>query len=202
MSCCPSHGHYPDYLSDGCPDCRREESDREEIKDTLYEIAHRSPQSTNLGDYECPYCKQTSLKRMASRCPLCRGEIANDYWSAVAARELADAERKLAAAQAEAERRKADAERQKTLAAAAAEAAAAEQIRTAPARVAAARRALADAQRKVRNARIQIALGYGSVGALIGGIVLGFSGFNGLLFGAIIGGAIGVLIGSSVVGER
>jgi ribosomal protein L37AE/L43A len=116
---CPVHGlQLVDNYNDGCPQCRFAEEDaardREEIKKSLSEIARTS---TNLGDYVCPYCMQTSLKAGASRCPICRGEIGGDYWNAVRARQKADAERQRAEAQAAAERQRAFAEREKALAA-------------------------------------------------------------------------------------
>ena len=51
----------------------------------------------NLGDYECPHCKQTSLRRDASLCPLCRGAIDGVYWDKVRLVELADVPRRRAA---------------------------------------------------------------------------------------------------------
>lgn len=176
-----------------CPECRADEAadhcrrtleqqeeghrdaerQHEEMQRSLSESEYRR---ANPGDYECPHCKYKSLKSQASRCPLCHGEIGRDYWGVVAARELADAERTLAAAQAAAERQKA---------VAAAEAA--ELIRTAPERAAAAERAAlaaanaaAERQRMEQGARNKASVQY----AFEGGAS---SGLFGLLLGAIIG---------------
>ena len=111
MSYCPSHGHYTDYLSDGCPDCHREESDREAIRDTLFEIAYRRPPSTNLGDYECPSCRQQSLRSGADVCPLCQRDIPPGFWLRIWEREKAARERAAAEAQAKAQRDAAEWER-------------------------------------------------------------------------------------------
>lgn len=215
MSYCQTHGRFDDYFDRGCPACRdaeeREELDREEMRSSLSEIANtRANTRTNLGDYDCPYCMQTSLKAGASRCPLCRGEIGRDYWSAVRAREKADAERQAAAFKAAAERKRA-----------LEEAAAAELIRTAPERESAARaaalaaaNAAAEARRQRRNAAslLNAAKGAGC-GATLGGIALGIAGcvscsrdigsmdfnlFNGLLYGAIGGAVIGLLWGIAI----
>jgi uncharacterized protein YcfJ len=213
---CAVHGlQLVDNYNDGCQWCRWAEEDaardRDEMKKSLSEIARTM---TNLGDYACPYCMQTSLKTGASRCPLCRGEIGGDYWNAVRARQKADAERQVAAAQAAAERQRVYDERQKALA----EAAAAEWKRTAPEREAAAARAAAEAKQLRRNAASRKNRDTGTgIGAIIGGIVMGFSGcvscvnhhashagdfsltpfnlFTGLLMGAIAGAVIGALVG-------
>ncbi len=81
MSYCHIHGDYGNYY-DGCPDCsaaeKRAESDREEIKERLSQIAYAS---ANPGDFNCPHCKYKSLKWEATRCPLCRGEVESAYWN-------------------------------------------------------------------------------------------------------------------------
>lgn len=130
-----------------CPECRADEAgdhrrrmleqqeeaqcdaerQHEELQRSLSEDAYRR---ANPGDYDCPHCLYQSLRKGASRCPICHGEIEKEYWDAVAAGELA-------AAKAVAERQKAEGERKR----AAEEAAAAEYIRTAPERQAAAKRA-------------------------------------------------------------
>jgi hypothetical protein len=70
-SYCPTHGRVEDYSGrGGCPTCRETESAaelaREEILASLSEIAAKArarPQvSTNLGEYDCPYCMQTSAQ--------------------------------------------------------------------------------------------------------------------------------------------
>jgi hypothetical protein len=114
MSYCQTHGHFDDYSNRGCLECQHVE---EELR---YAVSQAAYVSANPGDYDCPHCKYRSLKAGASRCPLCRGEVASDYWNAVRAKEKVEAE--------------AAAERKRAMQAAAA----AEQIRTAPARAAAA----------------------------------------------------------------
>ncbi|MBE0618638.1 MAG: hypothetical protein IH608_12055 [Proteobacteria bacterium] len=44
----------------------------------------------NPGDFECPHCRYVTLKREASRCPMCHGEVSRGYWEDVRAKELAD----------------------------------------------------------------------------------------------------------------
>lgn len=89
MGQCRIHGYYSDTFSiTGCPDClRAEESaeeDREALLSTLSEVAAsaRAP-----GDYECPHCKYTSLRKNAFRCPLCHGEVGSGFWQQIAAEE-------------------------------------------------------------------------------------------------------------------
>ncbi|HXH38399.1 MAG TPA: hypothetical protein VNN08_07205 [Thermoanaerobaculia bacterium] len=203
MSYCPTHGRFDDYFVRGCPTCRdaeeRAELDREEMRNSLSDIARTR---TNLGNYDCPYCMQTSLKTGASRCPLCRGEIAAGYWTAVRAQEKADTERKAVALRVAFEQQRAmEAE------------AAAELLRTAPAREAAARAAAAEAKRMRRNAASDELGPIGAMlGALFGGIGTGLAGcvswyqalmpgfnvFNGLLYGAIGGAIIGVVLGITI----
>lgn len=70
MRHCRIHGSYEDT----CPGC-------ESAEESLQRAA------APLGDYECPYCKQQSLKRNASRCPLCREDPGHEYWADVEVRE-------------------------------------------------------------------------------------------------------------------
>jgi len=44
---------------------------------------HDIERNSRLGEYDCPYCKQTSLRMRASRCPLCTAEIEDNYWTIV-----------------------------------------------------------------------------------------------------------------------
>lgn len=211
---CRIHGlQFVDNYNNGCPRCQLAEEDaardRQEIKRSLGEDAYRR---ANPGDYDCPQCMYRSLKWQASRCPLCQGEIVREYWSAVAAMELAKAEREAVAAR---ER----AERQRELETAAA----AEYLRSAPERAAAAERAAvaaANAAAEVRRQRRYIATGRKtgagfSYGGMLGGILMGVSGcvsclnnyraehtvlthfnlFNGLIYGAVGGAVIGALLG-------
>lgn len=88
-----------------CPRCdadRRHKGELEAIQESNYRRA-------NPGEYECPHCKYTSLRRDASRCPLCRGAIVSTYWERLRAVELADAPRRRAAAAAVAEKAARDA---------------------------------------------------------------------------------------------
>lgn len=182
---------------------RLQERHAPELKRWLAKVEHvpvPNPMD-NLGDYDCPYCMQTSLKAGASRCPLCRGEIVADYWNAVRAREEAAAERRTEALRTAARRTRVMEEK-----------AAAEQVRTAPERSAAA----VEAQRRRRDAVSRRNAWTGAeVGATIGGIAIGFAGcvscldngphlhtlmppfnlFSGLLFGAIVGALIGIFLG-------
>ena len=152
---------------------------------------------SDLGDYDCPECKQTSLRKDASRCPLCRSEISNAYWQAEYARETA-----LGKAWAE-------------IAARREEEAAAERIRTAPQREAAAR---AEQQQRRNKASRELAIEWAFRGPALGAVVIGFAGcwscianaprlntlftpfnlLNGLLYGALIGLIVGPLLGFAV----
>lgn len=130
----------------------------------------------NPGEYECPHCKYKSLRSEASRCPLCQGAVGSEYWSVVRAREKADGERNLAAAEAAAERRKADDELQKAEAmaakaarAAAEQATAAEWLRNAPKREAAAQ--LVDLEKRLRSIKYGASAGKW-LGLLLAGVIL------------------------------
>ncbi len=88
MGYCHVHGKYD---GDGCSDCRDAEeqaaSDREEMLRELDELRESQDElayaTNNPGDYHCPYCRLRSLKRSASRCPKCHGEIDSQYWENV-----------------------------------------------------------------------------------------------------------------------
>ncbi|MDP3763910.1 MAG: hypothetical protein Q8Q92_04735 [bacterium] len=93
-----------------CPACRDEkaEEDRqsiieglselaetraeqaEEVKQSLEDVAYKQ---ANPGDYQCPECLFITLKRGASRCPMCRSSIPREYWERVAEQERIQAER-------------------------------------------------------------------------------------------------------------
>jgi hypothetical protein len=108
--------HDIDHKSYDCPRCQAErrheelleqarESHEEEVRyaqerhEEAIEAARESDhRRANPGDYECPHCKYISLKRNATRCPLCHGSPDANYWSEVAAREEAARERAKAAA--------------------------------------------------------------------------------------------------------
>ena len=55
--------------------------------------AHAEAQHTraNPGDYDCPHCLYTTLKRGASRCPICHGSVDVEYWERVRTAEAARA---------------------------------------------------------------------------------------------------------------
>lgn len=80
---CRTHGVYHDTFGDGCPRCRETE------ESTLRALANTEYRATNPGEYECPHCRYVSLRRGASRCPLCQGSVHADYWSRVRAAEAA-----------------------------------------------------------------------------------------------------------------
>jgi hypothetical protein len=94
---CRVHGHYSEY-EDGCPDCRdwqdRVEADQDEVKEILSDIAWRT---SNPGDYECPHCRYVSLKRDASRCPMCHANPGAEFWQLLREREHDAWQRKKAA---------------------------------------------------------------------------------------------------------
>lgn len=125
MSYCQTHGRFDDYFNRGCPACQNAEQElihaEWELRNAVSEAAYAK---ANPGDYECPHCLYRSLKKRASRCPLCHGEVWSTYWDDVLAREKVNAEREAAASNVAAERRRA--------------AEAAEHIRTASVRAAAA----------------------------------------------------------------
>src|ERR1051326_1204060 len=54
----------------------RERRHEERVKLRKREIYERN----NPGDYKCPECLLISLKRGASRCPMCHAVIGRDYW--------------------------------------------------------------------------------------------------------------------------
>ena len=87
MGYCKIHGEYYGYV---CNDCGLAEA---ELLNTVAAAAHFQ---NNPGDYDCPHCLYRSLRRNASRCPLCHGEIEVSHWTDVLAREKAEAEREAA----------------------------------------------------------------------------------------------------------
>lgn len=92
MGYCKIHGHFDD---DYCRDCRateeRAEQDREEMLGLMEATAASQAQMlesiNNPGDYDCPHCRFKTLRRDATRCPKCHGEISDRYWRDVEARE-------------------------------------------------------------------------------------------------------------------
>ena len=173
MSYCHIHGRYDDYFDRGCPACQIAEQDLRqaewELRNAVSEAAYAK---ANPGDHECPHCLYRSLKKGASRCPLCHGEVRSAYWDVVRALENAAAERDAAEAKAAAERR------------AAMEAAAeAELLRTAPERAAAARAAA----RAAASAAAEQAT------------ILGVKRFFACVAGVLVGGIVGFLV-SMIIG--
>src|SRR3989338_9135317 len=98
MSYCKVHGRYE---GSGCSDCRDAEEqsalDREEIirelarsreesKENLAAaVSHIANSKNNPGDYICPACRYTTLKYLASRCPICHINIDGEYWIPITA---------------------------------------------------------------------------------------------------------------------
>lgn len=88
---------------------RAEEAAREradQAEETAWERAHLV---NNPGDYQCPYCLMTSLKKPARRCPRCQHDIESGYWDRVNAREAEAGRREVEARR----REEAEKERQK-----------------------------------------------------------------------------------------
>jgi hypothetical protein len=192
---CPIHGvRLVDSYNDGCPDCQY----------AAWELRNAVEAQSRLGEYDCPYCLQTSLKFGASRCPLCRGDVGSEYWDVVRAKNKADEEARLA----EAARKKAREDK-----------AAAEWMRAAPQREAEARAAAAEAERVRRKKDTVDMVGAGFILGPVGcGILLGLAGcvscvnnqakvntiltpfnlLNGLFYGVLIGLVVGPLLGYAI----
>jgi hypothetical protein len=83
MSYCTIHGSYNDTFNDGCRECKLAEDERR------FEASYSTYKSANPGDHKCPHCLYFSLKAGASRCPLCHGQVGNDYWIEEAERQNA-----------------------------------------------------------------------------------------------------------------
>lgn len=105
---CRTHGKYYDPGDDGCPRCQdAEEATSDQARESAEALADSDYRRANPGDHQCPNCLYITLKRGASRCPQCRGEISRDYWELVRTSEqAADKRRRIqeAAARAEWER--------------------------------------------------------------------------------------------------
>lgn len=82
MSYCRIHGSYSDSW-DGCPDCQSAE------RETLATLDDLASRSRDFGDYQCPHCRYTTLRRNGTRCPLCHGSIPSTFWQELAAQERA-----------------------------------------------------------------------------------------------------------------
>lgn len=161
-SYCGRHSiHYPGRT---CPRCDAEERHREHLDatersaaETVEAMRDSDYRHANPGEYECPHCKYISLRSKASRCPLCHGEIGNQYWVDVRAGEEAERDRRRVMA----------------------EEAAAEEKRTAPARAAQERkRKMAEEDRAAVKRRKDIvqtssysALAVGMIGFIVGGMI-------------------------------
>ena len=75
------------YRGSECPRCvadnRHEESLRQQREASEQQrdlLSNAQYQQFNPGHYNCPHCLFQSLKRNASRCPLCHGVIDGEYW--------------------------------------------------------------------------------------------------------------------------
>lgn len=103
---CSIHGDYIDDAGDGCYECQqelkaaeenrddalRESREREQREDERREreskkAEERAHRVNNPGDFDCPACMMTTLKRGATRCPKCTELVSANYWAAVEARE-------------------------------------------------------------------------------------------------------------------
>jgi hypothetical protein len=94
-SYCGRHGI--DYHGSECPRCINEEQHRElliqqerEHEETLDALLGNNNNQFNPGEYDCPHCLFRSLRRGASKCPLCHGNIDSEYWVQVQKREKSD----------------------------------------------------------------------------------------------------------------
>src|ERR1019366_9490961 len=57
------------------------EQERERRHEELVKLREREIyERNNPGDYKCPECLLVSLKRGASRCPMCHAVVGRDYW--------------------------------------------------------------------------------------------------------------------------
>jgi hypothetical protein len=91
---CGRHSiHYPGR---SCPRCDAEERHSELLNaaeesraETVDAMRTSDYRRANPGDYKCPECHFVSLKKGASRCPLCRSRVGPDYWDGEARREEA-----------------------------------------------------------------------------------------------------------------
>lgn len=117
---CGRHGI--DHSSSDCPRCLAEERHEELLssnaetvrvlenlrEESIQALEESDRRRANPGDFECPHCRYISLRRDASRCPLCHGSIDSGYWKVVLERERArkEAARVAAEARALAERQK------------------------------------------------------------------------------------------------
>ena len=92
MPRCRIHGEYTGSYCDECRDAEaRAEEHRAEMLEKLDEATAANQDLVykfrNPGDFQCPACKLITLKRGASRCPICHIDIEPDFWTAVAERE-------------------------------------------------------------------------------------------------------------------
>ncbi len=91
---------------------RQEDLDEAEERadERARQIAYKN---SNPGDFECPSCFYVTLRRKASRCPECHGEVHRSYWERIEAREMEQRrQHEEQIARAEEERRKAEAAHQ------------------------------------------------------------------------------------------
>lgn len=69
------------------------ERSREESSENIAAAAaYIANAKNNPGDYDCPACRYTTLKYLASRCPKCQADTPSGYWLPIIERERARAE--------------------------------------------------------------------------------------------------------------
>ena len=73
---------------------RREQEEREEERheENIRLREQEDFKRKNPGDYECPECLFITLKKGATRCPVCHAAIARDHWPPIVERERLQAE--------------------------------------------------------------------------------------------------------------
>ncbi len=93
--------HGIDYRGSECPRCMAEERHEEilrqqkrEHEESLNVLSDVRYKQFNPGQHSCPHCLFQTLKRNASRCPLCHGEVNDEYWVQVQKREKEEAIRR------------------------------------------------------------------------------------------------------------
>lgn len=119
MSNCNRCGKYlPSFLDSICQECESIEREREEDREREEEREEQATRSreqsredtaaaaarieaaqaaaahkiANPGEYDCPFCKYTALKYLASRCPRCQADTPSGYWTQIIEGERAEAE--------------------------------------------------------------------------------------------------------------
>ncbi len=97
----PEQSQCPVCRADEAAEHRREiieqsEAARDEASRRHDELLHWRKEDRekrrNPGDYSCPKCLYVTLKRGASRCPMCQAEITRAYWNPIYTAEQARAD--------------------------------------------------------------------------------------------------------------